>query len=296
MAKFCKHCGTNIETSTCNCATTQAPVAQATTTPIIETATPVVNTTSQEAATTAQAVKDAAAQSVKDVANIINIDQEKAEQLVNNAKATTLNVFDLYKKVLKNNSAAIHTAPSPTENGNRIALAITQLLIIIIVSYMTLSPLSAFISFGTRLMASILAGITCSSLICVPAGVAFLAARKNNPTASYIDVLGVFSTATLLPCTLFVVVTLLCKINLLLGLLFAFTIAITLMVHYYEAILATTLQAKDQALRTLYLAYVATGLSLAILSILTGAIIGQQIANSIMNSVGGMMDSLMYFL
>lgn len=340
MDKFCKHCGANIETSPCSCATTQATVAsqtgdtpaattqatvasqtggttaattQATVasqiggTPATTTqatvasqtgGTPVstTQTTTTQVSSTAQAMKDVATQSVKDVAGMINIDQEKAEQLVNNAKTKTQNILNLCKNTLKNNNAAINIPASSTENANRIALAITQLLIIVIVTHISLSPLSSFISFGTRFITSILVSISCSSFIVAPAGIVFLAARKKDPSTTFVDICGVFSTATLLPCILFLVITLLSKISILFGMFFSFTVVFSLIVNYYEAILVTTGRTKDQSLRTLCLAYAATAISLGMFSVLTLAIVGQQIAYSVMNSLEGMINSLMYLL
>lgn len=281
MSKFCNQCGANKETNPCSCATTNA------TTPVQE---------NQEASAAMQNLQEAASQTLQQAASIINIDQEKADALMKNAKATSSNIFALCKKVLSNNTAAIHAEITPQETKNRLTLGITQLVVLCIISMMSLSSFSYYISFGTRLLASIFAVITLSSLVVAPACVAFLAARKNNPSASFVDILGVFSVATLLPTTLYVVVCIVTQINAVLGILIIFTVFISYIIHIYEAVLASTQKTKDGAIRTLYLVYVLTFIAISVMSVITTMVIGNQLANLFMGSFDSIMNELMYGL
>lgn len=285
MEKSCNQCDTNLETTACNCEPSQAA-----------TATPEQQTAPVAPAITAQSVKDTATNSVKEAAAIMNIDQEKAEQLMNSAKATTKNIFSLYTKVLKDNNAAINAPTSDVENKNRLTLGITQFVIILLITMLSLSSLRDYVSFGSRLMTAIFTALTSSTLILAPAGVAFLAARKNNPNATFIDILGVFCVATVLPCTLYIGVIILTKLNFMLGLLFAFTVGTALFVHYYEAILTTTLRNKNQALNILYFAYAATAIAFLVMTALSTAIVGQHLSNQFMYAIEDIMSGIMYGL
>lgn len=243
MAKFCKKCGTNLETSSCDCSAALAANAEAVGELIGKAKESAANINTEKAEEMAKKAKNAAININNEVmekakATAANYDQEKVDKTVDAAKKTTTNVFNLLFKSVWKPIDYIYQTEDKANTINKALLVLIQALLIVGIAIIPMPGVETDFSDKFQM------GAVGALLSCVPvfasSVLAYAASRKNYGTLTYLDIFATFAICTVPSTFLIAVAAISSVLSSQLGGVIAVVAGLSYIILSYEALMATS--------------------------------------------------------
>lgn len=251
MAKFCKKCGTNLETSSCDCSTVLAATIVDSVSANAEVVGELMSKAKDSAANiNTEKAEEMAEKAMKVATNInkevmakaketaANYDQEKVDEMVDTAKKTATNVFNLLFKIVWKPIDYIYETEDKVNAINKSLVVLIQALLIIGIAIIPMPGVET--EFLDKFQMGAVGALLSTVPVFASSVLAYAASRKNYGTLTYLDIFATFAICTVPSTFLIGVAAISSVLSSQLGGVIAAVAGLSYIILSYEALMATS--------------------------------------------------------